>query len=100
MDSDQFEKMMDSLEDKAKIFVNVMNDLESSEQVGRGTKAASLSSISSSTGTNTPTKSIDDLFGIMQSVDARLAVIVRSNDNLSKYVDEIRGSDLDIKKKK
>ena len=100
MDSDQFEKMMDSLEDKAKIFVNVMNDLESSEQVGRGTKAASLSSISSSTGTNTPTKSIDDLFGIMQSVDARLAVIARSNDNLSKYVDEIRGSDLDIKKKK
>jgi hypothetical protein len=36
----------------------------------------------------------------MQSVDARLAVIARSNDNLSKYVDEIRGSDLDIKKKK
>jgi hypothetical protein len=39
MDSDKFESMMDSLEKKAKIFVNVINDLETSTTgAGKGVK--------------------------------------------------------------
>ena len=100
MDSDQFESMMDALEDKAKIFVGVMNDMTSSEEVKKGSKGASLGQVKSSQGSTTKAKTMDDLFNVMNSVNQQLSSIARSNDNLSKYVDEIRSSDIDLKRKK
>jgi hypothetical protein len=100
MDSEQFEKMMNALEDKAKIFVDVMNDIDgSSIEVGKGSKAASLSTINTISKSNRQPKNMDDIFAIMQSVDSKLSTIAKSNDNLSKYVDEIRSSDIGIRKK-
>ena len=102
MDSDQFEDMMDALEEKAAIFVDVMNDLDkkSPEKVQKGAKSAPTSAVKSGSKTGPPAKSMDDLFRVMQSVDQKLASIAKSNDNLSKYVDEIRSSDIDLKGKK
>ena len=100
MDSDQFESMMDALEDKAKIFVGVMNDMTSSEEVKKGSKGASLGLIKSVGGKPSQERTMNDLFNVMSSVNQKLSLIAKSNDNLSKYVDEIRSSDIDLKKKK
>jgi hypothetical protein len=102
MDSDQFEDMMDALEDKAEIFIDIMNDLDTSsaEKVQKGAKAATVTPVKSGAKAGPPPKSMDDLFKVMQSVDQRLASIAKNSDNLSKYVDEIRSSDIDLKKKK
>ena len=98
MDSDQFEKMMSALEDKAKIFVGVMNDLdagESSNNLKTGTSA-----VKTPTAASEKQATITDLYNIMSSVDRRLSSIAKSNDNVSKYVDEIRTSDTTLKKDK
>jgi hypothetical protein len=103
MDSDQFESMMDALEDKAQIFVDVMNDLDKSgpEKVKGGTKGAPAVQVkSTSTQSGPKTRTMNDLYAIMQQVDQKLGNIAKSNDNMSKYVDEIRSSDIDLKKKK
>ena len=103
MDSGQFESMMDALEDKAQIFVDVMNDLDKSgpEKVKGGTKGAPAVQVkSTSTQSGPKTRTMNDLYAIMQQVDQKLGNIAKSNDNMSKYVDEIRSSDIDLKKKK
>ncbi len=101
MDSDQFESMMDALESKAKIFVDVVNDIDkSSTQAGKGVKAAPSANIKQTTPNGQPIRSMNDVYAVMQQVNSKLSSIAKSNDNLSKYVDEIRGSDIDIKKKK
>ena len=103
MDSDQFEKMMDALEDKAQIFIDVMNDLDKSgpEKVKGGTKGAPSGQVKGKGApTGPPERTIGDLYSIMQQVNQNLTNIASSNDNMSKYVDEIRSSDIDLKKKK
>lgn len=101
MDSDQFEKMMDALEDKAKIFVDVMNDIDgSSRESARGSRG-NLSSIKTGGKSSTEEKSINDLFNVMSRMDAKLGHIAKSNDNVSSYVDEMRtGSGINLRKKK
>jgi X-X-X-Leu-X-X-Gly heptad repeat protein len=103
MDSDQFEDMMDALEDKAQIFIDVMNDLDKSapEKVKGGTKGAPAAQVRGKAApTGPPAKTMGDLYSIMQQVNQNLANIAKTNDNMSKYVDEIRSSDIDLKKKK
>lgn len=103
MDSDQFEDMMDALEDKAQIFIDVMNDLDKSEpeKVKGGTKGATTGQVKGKAApAGPPAKTMNDLYTIMQQVDQKLANIAKTNDNMSKYVDEIRSSDIDLKKKK
>jgi hypothetical protein len=98
MDSDQFEKMMSALESKAKIFVGVMNDLNSDESYNN--LKTGTSSIKSPGSTSEKQATITDLYNIMSSVDRKLSYIAKSNDNVSKYVDEIRTSDITLKKDK
>jgi hypothetical protein len=43
---------------------------------------------------------MSDLFSVMEAIDMKMGELVSSNDNLSKYVDEIRSDDLNLKKKK
>jgi X-X-X-Leu-X-X-Gly heptad repeat protein len=100
MDSDQFEKMMNALEDKAKVFVDVINQLDKGEkkEAGKGTKAAPSPQVKTATKTGQPAKTMNDLYSIMKQVDSRLASISESSDNISKYVDEIKSGDLNLKK--
>ena len=41
---------------------------------------------------------MNDLYAVMKQVDFRLASISKSSDNISKYVDEIKSGDLNLKK--
>ena len=102
MDSDQFKEMMDALEDKAKIFVDVINELESKTEKSKpGKELKSGIGVKSGGGEKrAPEKTISDLFGVMESIDMKMQELVNSNDNLSKYVDEIRSDDIDLKKKR
>jgi hypothetical protein len=101
MDADQFNKMMDAFESKAKIFVDVINDLDSKTEVGKGTKAATTSSVKTTKGpAGPPPKNINDLYNVMSIAVQQLGAIARSNDNLSKYVDEVRTGDNTLKKNK
>jgi hypothetical protein len=99
MDSEQFSKMMDTLEDKSKILLDVMENTAKRSEKPEGNRQT-ITPIKSGPVAGTSAKSMDDLFRVMQSVDQKLASIAKSNDNLSKYVDEIRSSDIDLKGKK
>jgi len=98
MDSDQFEKMMSALEDKAKIFVGVMNDLDGGESKGLKTGTSAVKTPSGGTANNQ--KTINDLYLVMSSVDASLSSIAKSSGNVSKYVDEIRTGESPLKRDK
>lgn len=100
MDSDQFESMMSSLEDKAKVFVDVINELDKGEkkEAKKGTKAAPSPSIKTTSKPGVASRTMNDLYSIMQQVDSKLAKISQTNDNISKYVDEIKGGDMNLKK--
>lgn len=98
MDSEQFEKMMDALEDKAKILVDVMNDVQ--EDTSKSNKAP-LSTVRTGGSKVTPQKTLDDVYNIMSQMQRDTASIAKSSDKLSKYVDEIRGGDsINLGKKK
>jgi phage-related protein len=94
MDSDQFEKMMDTLESKSKTLFDAVNSITKEESV---TQSSSVSIKSPTQATNQP--SLKDVLEVMARMDGKLQQIVKSNDNLSKYVDEIRTSDLKVRKK-
>jgi hypothetical protein len=102
MDAEQFNKMMDAFESKAKIFVDVMNDIDSkSSEVGKGTKGAATTPVRAGKGpAGPPPKNMDDLYNVMTQAVRQLGVIAKSNDNLSKYVDEVRSGDNTLKKNK
>jgi hypothetical protein len=99
MDSDQFKEMMDALEDKAKIFVDTINQLESATKE-EPKKAGGQPLTKVKSGEKKPAeRSITDLFTVMESIDNKMSELVSSNDNLSKYVNEIRDEDSKIKKR-
>ena len=84
MDSDQFNNMMDALEDKSKVFVDVLKELEegtSNTEISIGTKGGSKSS----------GPSTKDILDVMYRIEGRLGQIAASSANLSSYVNEIRG---------
>ena len=92
MDSDQFKSMMDALENKAKIFVDVIKDVEGS------VSSTELSIKASSNKESGP--SISDVLNVMNRMDSRLGQIVATNNNISGYVNEIRsGGRATIRKK-
>lgn len=90
MDSDQFESMMDSLESKTKIFVDVIKNIEDGS---KGSEISIKTSVQKESG-----PSISDVLNIMNRIDYRLSQLVSSNANLSSYVNEIRSGNASIKK--
>ena len=76
MDSDQFESMMDSLESKTKIFVDVIKNIEDGS---KGSEISIKTSVQKESG-----PSISDVLNIMNRIDYRLSQLVSSNANLSK----------------
>ena len=93
MDSGQFEDMMDALEDKAKIFVDVMNDLDTtSERLGKGVKGGgNITPVKSNTSSLSPQKTLDDIFTLLQTQNQNLNNIAKNSENVSKYLNEMRG---------
>jgi len=83
MDSDQFDIMMDKMEEKTKIFVDVIKDIEGGVS---GTNIA-IGIPSKDSG-----PSMQDVINIMGRIDYRLGQLVASNANLSSYVNEIRST--------
>jgi phage-related protein len=85
MDPTQYEKMMAAFEEKAPLFRDVMNDMN-----GSRTEITPIK-------TTTPeksTKSMDDLYNIMEQVAVSTRMIATDSSKLSRYVDEIRGGDV------
>ena len=82
MDSDQFNSMMDSLEDKAKVFVDVINDMEN----GISKKEVSINI--GGTKQNGPT--MQDVVNVMSRMDAKLGQLVSYSSNISLKINEIK----------
>ena len=82
--------------------MDVINELESKTEKSKpGKELKSGIGVKSGGGEKrAPEKTISDLFGVMESIDMKMQELVNSNDNLSKYVDEIRSDDIDLKKKR
>lgn len=83
MDSDQFESMMDALEDKAGTLVDVINKIED---------GVSGKEIRISTGSNEKGATMDDLVKVMNRMDARLGQIASTNNNISNYVNQLKAN--------
>jgi phage-related protein len=96
MDSEQFSKMMDALEDKSKILLDVMENVSKRTEKSEG--SISMITPVKTGGTSASTgKSIDDLYNIMVMSDQKLGSIQRSNENVSKYINEIRSGEVKLK---
>lgn len=101
MDVDQFEAMMDALEDKAQIFIDIMNDLDKAEaeKVEKGKKSAPASTVK--TGEKKkgpPPKSMDDVYKVLDAINMKLGNIDKSSSNISVYINEVRGEGGKLKK--
>lgn len=87
MDPEQFEKMMSAFEAKAPLFRDVMNDMS-----GGGSRTE-ITPVKTAAETK-PTRSIDDLYNMMEQVAISTRSIASDSNKLSRYVDEIRGGDV------
>jgi len=81
MDPGQFELVMDALENKAKIFVNVIKDLEE----GTGGNI-DMKSVSVASGDNTAQEMLEAL----NRMDAKLGGILQNSGSISSYVNQLR----------
>lgn len=91
MDPAQFDVVMDSLDKKGRVLSDVINQLES-------TDIKTTVQVKTPGGASQPTKTMDDLFSVMTSIDARLSAISTSSNNISNFVNEHRaGSNIDLK---
>lgn len=82
MDSDQFNSMMDSLESKAKIFVDVINDMEN------GVSGKEISINAGGTKPSGPT--MQDVVNVMSRMDAKLGQLVSYSSSISLKINEIK----------
>ena len=96
MDSTQFTSMMDALENKTEGFINVLNEMSKG---GGGMEKVKTSEVRPAT--NQPQRTMDDLFRVMSSVDAKMSMVVSSSNNISSYINQVRSGEvvLDDKKK-
>lgn len=81
MDSTQFETMMDSLEEKAKVFVDVINELPSSDSP---TKTEGVKSPGSPGSVQDETSK--QMLTVLASIDTKLGSISTDAKSISKYI--------------
>lgn len=96
MDSEQFNKMMDALEEKTSIFVDVINDLESKSDNKSKASGTKMTGVKSPEAKDSQ-RNINDLFDVMSAIDSKMGAIVGYNSEFSSYISEIRTGDLQIK---
>lgn len=99
MDPDQFSSMMDELEDRGGVLLDALQGVQEGEEPPNqgGSSATVKTPGGADGGEKTASKSMSDLYSIMEQVNEKLGTIASSSDKISKYVDEIRG-DSPIKK--
>lgn len=85
MDKDQFNGMMDALENKAKIFVDVMNGIEDSTTKNNTLSFLNTSKIGNTDKTNT------DIYNITAELNNNITRLIKPMENVSNYVNEKRG---------
>jgi hypothetical protein len=95
-DPDQLEANIDLLEEKsetlAETFQKMSEELAKQNDISLSSSTDIKASTSVKTGTaNKVTKTNDDLYSALQQIDAKLATIASSANNLASYVDELRG---------
>ena len=96
MDPEQFKKVMDALEEKSSVLLSVMDKVSEQSEKSSSTKTISTT-VKTTGGESSESKTLGELLSVMQRVERRLSSIERSNDNVSKYVNEIRSGDVKIK---
>jgi hypothetical protein len=100
MDTEQFNKMMSALEEKASIFVDAMSQIEDSSKNVPGKAAMTTNVKTGTTKEEAPKATLDDLYTVLQSVDGKLSLIQESTTTISDYVEEVRSSNVKLREKK
>ena len=88
MDSDQFEKMMDALENKAGIFVKIMQDLEGSSNA----KEKSFGTLNSVKGNKSTGATTDDVLNTLLSIDGKMGKMITYSKSCVDIMEEIRNN--------
>ncbi len=99
MDPVMFESMLDKLEKKAGVFVNIIDDINDANEQGE----KKLKGVSSGVTTNNIVKKPDptqqQILQVLSSMDAKLGTIARNSNTLADYTNELRtGQGVKIKK--
>ena len=69
-----------------------------SEQSEKSSSTKTISTaVKTSANESSESKTLGELLSVMQRVERRMGSIERSNENISKYVNEIRSGDVKIK---
>lgn len=84
MDADQFENVMDALEEKSEILGDLLTKA--------GGINPELPSVKTASVTTPEGPGINEVLGLMMQIDKKLSVIAASSNNISTYVNEIRSS--------
>jgi hypothetical protein len=85
MDADQFEDVMDALEEKSEILGNILDKASEAGQSG-------LPSVRQPVAITNEGPGMNDIIGLIRQIDSKLGAIASSNSNISSYVNEIRSS--------
>ena len=86
MDADQFESMMDALEEKSAIIGDVFGKLEG------GSSTIQPSVKTPSVAVNEGKDNIERIMDMMRQLDSRLVTIASASSNVSSYVNQLRSS--------
>ena len=84
MDADQFEDVMDALEEKSEILGDLLNKA--------GGINPELPSVKTASAATPEGPGIREVLGMMAQIDKKLSAIASSSNNISTYVNEIRSS--------
>lgn len=85
MDADQFEDVMDALEEKSEILGNILDKAAGAGESG-------LPSVKQPVAITNEGPGMNDIIGLIRQIDSKLGAIASSNSNISSYVNEIRSS--------
>ena len=84
MDSDQFTKMMDALEEKAGIFVKVI------EQLDEAGKGSTFGNVLPSVGGGGAKANNDDILQVLNSIDSKMSIVANSCGTFVSYINQLR----------
>lgn len=98
MDPDMFEDMLDKLEEKAGVMVDMISDINESGEKADKNKLKGVTKGGGSTA-NKPDPTQQKILQVLASMDSKLGTIAKNSSTLADYTNEIRtGSGVKIKK--
>lgn len=97
MDPSAFEDMLDKLEEKAGVFTNIINDMNSASEESNKKGVTGVKAGSTTPSKNDQTQ--QQMLQILSSMDSKLGTIARNSSTLADYTNELRtGQGVKIKK--